>query len=132
MPVAAPAMVEILEGDAYVEVRYLGVYSIDRFVRQMELSARACSERKLDRVLLDLTRLEKYRPTTLERYKMGTLGASMSRGLTKVAVIGTWEQIGKDQFASTVARNQGLPVRVFLEREDAIAWLQLPAPARTT
>ena len=132
MPAAAQAMVEVLEGDAYVEVRYLGVYSIDHFVRQMEVSAQACRDRKLDRVLLDITRLTQYRPTTLERYKMGILGASMSRGLTKVAVIGTWEQIGKDQFASTVARNQGLPVRVFLEREDAVAWLQLPCPARTT
>jgi len=120
-------LIDILEGDGYLETRYLGVYSIELFGKQMEVSARACIDRKLDRLLVDITTLAEYYPTTLERYKIGSLGASVCRGgLAKVAVIGTWEQVGRDQFASTVARNKGLPVSVFLKRDEAIAWLRLP------
>ena len=118
--------IEILDGDGYVETKYLGVYSIEGYGKQMEVSVRACVERKLDRLLVDITRLAEFFPTTLERYKMGMKGASLSRDLSKVAVIGTPEQVGTDQFASRVARNQGLLVRAFLERCEAIAWLLLP------
>ncbi len=119
--------IEILQRDGYVETRYLGTYSIELFRKQMEDSARACIDRKVDRLLVDITTLAEYCPTTLERYKIGTLGASVCRGgLVKVAVIGTGEQVGRDQFASTVARNKGLSVSVFLKRDEAIAWLRLP------
>jgi len=118
--------IEVLEGDGFVETRYLGVYSIEQFGRQMKASARACVDRKCDRLLVDITALAEYYPTTLERYKIGSVGAAVSRGLSKVSVIGTWEQVGRDQFASVVARNKGLPVSVFLKRDEAIAWLLLP------
>jgi hypothetical protein len=126
MPEQSNELMEILERDGYVESTYLGTYSIQQFGTQIEHSARACTERNIDRLLVDITRLVGYRPTTLERYKIGSQGASASRGLAKVAVLGTWEQVGKDQFASTVARNKGLAVSVFLKREEAIAWLLLP------
>jgi hypothetical protein len=126
MTASIDRLIEVLEGDGYLESKFLGIYSIEVFRRQMELAARACIERKHGRLLVDITPLAEYRPTTLERYKIGTAGAAVSRGLAKVAVIGTWEQVGKDQFASTVARNKGLAVSVFLKRAEAIAWLLLP------
>jgi len=118
--------IEVLAGGGFVETRFLGVYSIERFAEQMKASARACIDRNCDRLLVDISVLAEYYPTTLERYTIGTLGASVRRGLSKVSVIGTWEQVGRDQFASVVARNKGLPVSVFLSRDEAIAWLLSP------
>jgi hypothetical protein len=118
--------IEVLDGDGFVETRFLGIYSIEKFGEQMKASARACIDRKCVRLLVDITTLAEYYPTTLERYKIGSMGAAVSSGLAKVSVIGTWEQIGRDQFASVVARNKGLPVSVFLNRDEAIAWLLAP------
>src|SRR5262245_43271111 len=114
--------VEVVEGASHVEARYLGNYSLQRYKAQMELSARACAEGKRDRLLVDITSLDGYRPTVMERHEIGVLAASLSRTLSKVAVLGTPEQI-RDSYAATVARNRGLWVQAFVDRAEALRWL---------
>jgi hypothetical protein len=123
MPEPAPSDVQILERDGYLEARYLGVYSIDRYLRQMERSVQACTDRNLDLLLVDITDLAGYRPTTFERHHIGTLGASLSRGLEKVAALVSPGQLPSDQFAILVAQNRGLKIQIFTDRAKAIEWL---------
>jgi len=115
--------VEILEHDGYFEARYLGSYSLERYKTQMERSVRACEEKKIRLLLVDIRDLENYAPTTRERFEIGRYGAEISRNLDRVAALGTPDQIEPDPFASLVARNRGLMVRGFTDPKAALEWL---------
>jgi hypothetical protein len=123
------AEVDVQVRDRFVEARYLGTYAFNLYQRQMEVSTRACADARRLLLLVDITDLQAFEPTTLERHKMGCAGAALSRHLEKVAVLGTSTQLGPDGFASMVAQNRGLSVRPFLNREDALQWLLHPEPA---
>ena len=115
--------VEVLDRGDYVETRYLGAYTtLDAFKQRMARSARACAEAGKGLLLVNIVDLQNYNPPTLERHEIGVAGAQLSRGLEKVAVIGKREQLG-DAYATTVARNRGLAVQVFVDRDEALRWL---------
>jgi hypothetical protein len=123
MPDVPEPRIEPVTHEGFLEALYLGLYSLDRFKKQTELSTRACQEAKRTLLLVHLPQLEGYAPTTIERHPIGIHGAATSRTLGKVAVLGTVGQVGRDQYAGVVARNRGVKVRVFLLREEALGWL---------
>jgi SpoIIAA-like len=123
MPPAPEADVELQTHDRHIEARYLGGYALERYKRQMELSTRACADAGKSLLLVDITDLKDYEPTTLDRHKIGVAGASLSRHLKKVAVVGTAAQLGPDPFATMVAQNRGLTIKAFRGREEALRWL---------
>lgn len=114
--------VELLEREGWLEARYLGAFALDRYLKQMEISVRAAEARGLDRLLVDITSLTGWSPTMLERHKIGVFGAELSRKLRKVAVMLPAEYV-PDTHATTVARNRGLNIEAFKEREKAVEWL---------
>ncbi|HEX7899886.1 MAG TPA: hypothetical protein VF950_19105 [Planctomycetota bacterium] len=129
---------ELVDRDGYVEARYLGTYALPRYLDQMARSVRACEERGRTLLLVDITDLQGYRPSTLERHQIGVTGAALSRGLSKVAALTTPEQVERntdakvkpadsEPFATTVARNRGLEIRAFVVRAAAVEWLLLPS-----
>jgi hypothetical protein len=118
-----PTDVEMIERKGYWEARYLGAYAKARYMKQMEQSVRVCEENKATRLLVDIRPLTGFTPTTQERYEFGKHGASISRNLDRVSVIGTAEQIDPEQFATMVARNRGLQVRAFTDPKAAVDWL---------
>jgi hypothetical protein len=128
MPEYPSSEIRLEDRDAYLEARYVGTYSLERYRRQMELTARACIEYGKSLLLVDITRLVGYRPTTFERHEIGTIGATLSRLLDRVAMIGTSTQIERDEFATTVARNRGLSIETFVDRDAAIQWLLNDSP----
>jgi hypothetical protein len=97
----------------------------------MRRSTQACTERDIVRLLVDITELQGYAPTTMERHDIGVTGASLSRNLEKVAVILCPKQNNSDMFSTTVARNRGLSVQAFVDREEALRWLLGAASGRT-
>jgi hypothetical protein len=113
--------VEILPQEGYLEVRFLGAFSVSRFNGQVDLAVRACQERGLTLLLLDYTCLTPV-PTTVERFEISVHGARAAATLRKLAGIATPEQRG-DKFGAMVARNRGLNVDVFVDRSEAIQWL---------
>jgi hypothetical protein len=121
MPVNLETDVEILPQEGYLEVRFLGAFSVHRFNAQVDLAVRACQDRGLTRLLLDYTRLSPV-PTTVERFEISIHGARACAALNKVAGIATPEQRG-DKFGALVARNRGLNVDVFVGRAEAVQWL---------
>jgi hypothetical protein len=124
----AEPRVEIHEREAYVEARYLGSYSLETYKKQMELSVRACLERKQRLLLVDITDLAGFAPTTAERHQLGVTGAELSRDLAKVAALGTPEQIEPEPLAALVARNRGLRIEAFTDGKKALEWLLKPEP----
>lgn len=114
--------VEILKRQDYVEAWYRGAYSLDRYKKQMAESVRACRDAGRAMLLVDITELEGYNPTTLERFDIGKYGAEISRGLSKVAVVVLPGQV-PENFASLVAQNRGLAIRPFTDRVEALGWL---------
>jgi hypothetical protein len=123
MDEGAGETVEIQVRRRYLEARYLGSYSFHAYVMQMERSVRACKERRRRLLLVDITDLGAFRPTTLERHQIGVSGATLSKDLEKVAVILAPEQAEPDPLMSTVARNRGLRIQAFLDRAKAVRWL---------
>ena len=117
-----PQDVELIAREGYLEARYLGAYSFERYVRQMDVSVAACGERGHTLLLVDITNLEGYAPTLVERYRIGEHGASISGKLSRVAAFGTPVQI-PESFASLVASNRGLMIRAFTDRAAAVAFL---------
>jgi hypothetical protein len=69
--------------------------------------------------LLDYTRLP-HVPTTLQRYQISVAGAKAA----KVVGAATAEH-RRDPFGVLVARNKGLHVNVFTDRDPAVQWLLL-------
>ena len=130
MPDAPPPDLELREQDGVLEARYLGTYSFERYKDLMERSTRACTERGKVLLLVDITDLAGYAPTTLERHQIGITGAALSRHLERVAVLATLEQVGPDPFATTVARNRGLSIQAFVDRDAAVRWLLEDPPLR--
>jgi hypothetical protein len=118
-----PTDVEMIERKGYWEARYLGAYDKARYKKQMEMSVRACEEKKATLLLVDIRPLIGFTPSTQERYEFGRYGAEIARKLSRVSVIGTAEQIDPEQFATMVARNRGLQVRAFTDPKTAVEWL---------
>ena len=118
------ADLEIVDRDGLVEARYLGTYSLPGYLLQMARSVRACEERRRKLLLVDITALQGFHPTTGERHEIGVAGASMSGGLSKVAALTTPEQAESEPFATPVARDRGLEIRAFVVRAAAVEWLR--------
>jgi hypothetical protein len=114
---------EFHDRDGYLEVRALGPYGVEAMKRQLDRAASECLERKTDRLLFDIKAVENYRPTTAERYQIGSHIAGLIRTLERFACLATPEQIDPENFTSRVATNRGRPAPVFNQRMKAIAWV---------
>lgn len=121
MPDSPAKDVEILPRRGYLEARLLGSFSAPRFKGQLEVVVRHCNEAGINRLLLDFSRLTGV-PSVVDKFEIGTHGALVAGALDRIACFGTEEQTG-DQFGALVARNRGLNVSVFLDRDEAVHWL---------
>jgi len=118
-----PDDLEFLDRDGYLEGRVRGPYTLPRMKSQLERAAAECRARKTDRLLFDITAVEGYRPTTAERFQIGSHLAGLIRELTRFACLATTDQIDPENFTARVATNRGRPAPVFNDRKKAVAWL---------
>ena len=114
--------VELLPRDGYFEACHRGTYSPGPYKEFVAESIRSCLNRQRDRLLVDISGLRNFNPTATQRYEMGDLASRLRGGLTRVAIFGTPGQI-EAQFGTVVARNRGLDVRAFTDRDEALRWL---------
>jgi hypothetical protein len=126
---ASAEELEFLNRGAYLEVRALGPYSLERMIRQLDGAAAGCRTRRADRLLFNIVDVQGYRPSTSERYRIGVHIADLIRSFTRFACLATREQIDRDNFTSRVASNRGQPAPVFNERQEALAWILERPPA---
>lgn len=120
----APIDVQIEAHADFVEARLWGVFAVDRFNRQVDTAVGACLERKLSLLLVDITGIQAAL-TTVDRYEISSHGAHSAAGL-KVAVFAPPDLVDPKKFGVLVARNRGLKVDIFTDREKALAWLLAP------
>jgi len=114
--------IEVLAGNGFVEARFLGSYSLEGYKGRMSAAGQACIDRKLTLLLVDLRELRDFTPSTTDRYELGRFGAKSSMPGARVAMLVTAAQ-ARDTFGATVARNLGLAIQVFTERDKALEWL---------
>ncbi len=117
--------IEIEDHDRFVEARFLGNYSFERFKDQAETASQACHQKNKRRLLVDLTCFETD-PTMVERYELACHAVKVSAGL-KVALFSKPKFVDRNKFGILVAQNRGLIVDVFTERDKAVDWLLSPA-----
>jgi hypothetical protein len=117
-------LVLIVPREGFLEVRFLGSFSVPRFKSQLDLTYRACRERDASLLFIDYTPLLPV-PGTVERYEISSYGAKVLGPLTRVACLGTPDQ-HRERFGSVVARNRGLNVDTFTDRDEALKWLLEP------
>ena len=122
-PSSSPDDVEIVDRISYLEVRYLGEFSVTRFNRQTDAAVQACSERGLFLLLIDLTGLNPI-PTVIERFEAAIHGAKVAAELSRVALVARPEFIDPGKFGVQVARNRGLNAEIFTDCRKALEWLQ--------
>ena len=115
--------VEFIAGDGYVEARHSGTYEPQSYKKFIAGSFQACKDHVLRLLLVDISAIRNFNPTATQRYEMGSLGSQLGREVDRVAIVGTVEQI-EQQFGTLVARNRGLNIQAFTDREQALRWLQ--------
>lgn len=121
-----PNDVEIVDRDGFLEAQFLGTFSIERFKRQAEAASAACRERKMEKLLVDVTRLDAHL-STFDRYELASHAVRVSWGL-KVALFVTPDFLDTRKFGILVAQNRGLKVDAFTDRRKAVDWLLAPGP----
>lgn len=89
----------------------------------------ACIGAKRTLLLLDMSEIHGTF-TTMDRFELGVLGGRLSPHLTRVSIVAPRELIDPKKFGAQVARNRGLTVDVFADKNEALHWLLSP-PAET-
>ena len=115
--------VEFILREGYLEALHRGTYSEHPYKRFITGSIQACKDHGVDLLFVDISTLAGFHPTATQRYEMGNLGSQLGKGLSRVAIFGTPEQI-EEQFGSLVTRNRGLDIQAFTDRNEALRWLQ--------
>jgi len=120
----------IAEREGIVDARYTGIYTPPEFGLRMHRSIEACRRSESFLLLIDLRELADFQPTTGQRYTIGCRAAELGAGLRGVAVVVTEAQLDPDHFVVTVARNRGLRIELFTDRDEALDWLRRAASWR--
>lgn len=83
-----------------------------------------CSDRKIEKVLIDLRDLHGYSvPTLIDRFLMAHDWAQASRGAVTVALVAQEKYIHPAKFGVRVATDAGMRADVFTSDVEAQAWL---------
>lgn len=115
--------VEFIPREGYLEAIHRGTWSEHPYKKFIAGSIQGCKEQGLELLFVDISGLSGFNPTATQRYEMGTLASQLGKRLTRIAILGTPEQI-EGQFGTLVARNRGLNIQAFTDRSEALRWLQ--------
>lgn len=124
-PGTAGGPVEFIPQERWLLARHRGTYSHEAYKRFIVGSIEACAGHGVTLLLVDLTSLAEFHPNTAQRFEMGALAARVAKEVRRIAILGTPEQI-EEEFGSLVARNRGLNVQAFTDRDLALGWLLGP------
>lgn len=115
----------VTERKGYLEVVLQPTTSVDHILRQFEEILQICIARKPARMFVDFSSVSgKF--STLQRYDLGMIGSRFAPHVGRVAVLVSPAVIDPEKFAAQVARNRGLNVDNFTDRDEALAWLLGP------
>lgn len=105
--------------DDYLKIRLTGENPFSEIEEILTTIMRLAEDNKRNRVLIDAVDIPDV--TDMEKYYLGTLGATMYRGKIKVALLRKQEHINK--FTENVAVNRGGELYISSDESDALDWL---------
>ncbi len=114
------------EQDGYLEAEIQDTTSFPELKRQLSEILKACTNRKPPKLLLNFTSLQGHW-STVDRFEIGEIGGQLAPHVGRIAALAREPMIDPKKFGVQVARNRGLTVDVFYDREKALAWLLGPA-----
>ncbi len=106
----------------YLYARFHGDFNAMNNIEHFRATLEECKSRGCDRALCDLS-TEVGVISFLSRFHIGGEVASFWDNRIKIALLGRPDQIDKDQFGVTVARNRGVNVSIFTDQDRAVEWL---------
>ena len=110
------------EHEGYLEAILWDTTSFSDLKVQLFEVLALCMDRKPSRLLLNMTSVNGAW-STLDRFEMGTMGGQLAPHVGRIAALAQNSLIDPQKFGVQVARNRGLTVDVFYDRERALAWL---------
>ena len=110
----------------YLEIGVAGTWSLENVYALIDATRDECDRLAVNRVLVD-TRAMTGQPTEMGRFKGGVRTAEVLGGKIRVALLSRAELITR--FGENAAVNRGANLRVWTDREEAIAWLLQGLPA---
>jgi hypothetical protein len=114
--------IEFVPRERYLEARHRGAYSHEAYKTFIARCMDACGEHGMSLLFVDITSLTGFHPNAAQRFEMGSIAAKRGNRLDRIAILGTPEQV-EQQFGTLVARNRGLNVQAFTDRDEALRWL---------
>jgi hypothetical protein len=121
------ADLEFEEHDGYLSVRIPFCDSVDQAYAYAKSIVQECAARKFSKVLLDALSTPKA-PPIMYLYELGVRCATLPVGHLKVACVVRPEATYPDRFFENVLQNRGVNYQWFLDAEQALQWLNEPAP----
>ena len=114
------------EREGYLEAVLWETSSFPLLKQQIARVLENCIDRKPPRLLVNMTAIGGVW-SILDRFEIGTLGAQLAPHVGRIAALTQNFMIDPEKFGAQVARNRGLSVDVFDDREKALDWLLKPA-----
>jgi hypothetical protein len=108
------------ESPSHLTAHLSGTYSLPGMLKAIDLMAAECAKRNAKRLAVDVS-ISGDAPLG-DRYVYGEHAASVLRHVRKCAAYaGPGQRV--EPFTQVVARNRGLSLGVFGDRQEALAWL---------
>jgi CheY-like chemotaxis protein len=118
----AESQLDFADRERFLEVRFEGLFTVDRFKHLIDAAFALCEKRKARRLLVDARELTG-ELTSIDRYDIGQHAAQGAKMLERAVMVAPPALIDTNKFGVRVARNRGLRSNVFADRQDAIEWL---------
>jgi hypothetical protein len=110
----------------YLLAKAKGAWDVTRGRAAVEQIMALCRQHQLTRVLVDGQAITTLIPIS-DRYDMATMFAAIAGGRTRVSLLMSTENMFSKTFENTAA-NRGSHMRTTDSLQEALAFLQLPAP----
>ena len=111
----------------YVMARIAGAWDVASARHAMDQLVRQCDVAGVTRIMVDGSAIATVIPIS-DRYDMATQFAAASGGRMRMALLMSTENMFSKTFENTAA-NRGAHVRTTDSMQEALAFLQLPAPS---
>jgi hypothetical protein len=111
----------ILEhSENYMHIDVTGQYTFEKGNKVFQQLHSLCIDNKIDKLLVSSALVEGY-SSTMERFEFGELIAKYFSYKVKFALVAKKDHF--DKFAENVAVNRGASFAVFLDKTEALEWL---------
>ncbi|MHC4598049.1 MAG: hypothetical protein ACYS47_03495 [Planctomycetota bacterium] len=114
---------QVTPREGYLHVEFTGAFSVSAAKGVVDVMVAACAKEKCAKVLCDYTAMSGEMPV-MDRFAVGEYAGTAVGPVIKIAMLGRPDQRLPDDFLENVAVNRGMRLKIFSDREKAVAWLR--------